>query len=195
MMKRRVTVHLSEELAEGLKAAAQRPGASKAAIVEAALVRFLDAGTEADDATMLRRLDWVSSKLEQLDRDLRMVNETVALHARYHLTVTPAMPQSQQHAACALGLERFEAFAAQVGRRACLGTPLMQETVDRVRTTAPSLFEHDVQEGVPLGTPAADPAQGIAGSVIINVESDVSAAVLEDGGDGDFPEGGRNPAP
>lgn len=195
-MKRRVTVHLSEELAERLKVAAQRPGASKAAIVEAALVRFLDSATDTvDDATVLRRLDWMTWKLDQLDRDLRMVNETVALHARYHLTVTPAMPPSQQRAACALGLERFEAFAAQVGRRAHLGTPLMRETVDRLSATAPALFAHDIEEGVPLGTPSAEPYRSLPACAITDGAPELSAAVLEDGGDGDFPDGGRNPSP
>ena len=41
-MKRKVTVQLSEELADRLEAAAQRPGTSKTAIVEAALARYLE---------------------------------------------------------------------------------------------------------------------------------------------------------
>ena len=103
-MKRKISVRLSEQVVERLEAAAQRPGASKTTIVEAALDGFLDPGTETiDDATLLRRLDCMSRQIEQLERDLRIVNETVALHARYHLAITPPLPQSQQRAACALG--------------------------------------------------------------------------------------------
>jgi len=39
-MKRKVTVQLSEELAERLEAAAQRQGGSKTAIIEAALTQL-----------------------------------------------------------------------------------------------------------------------------------------------------------
>ena len=137
-MKRKISVQLSEQVAERLEAAAQRPGANKTAIVEAALARFLDPDDDTSDhAALLRRLNWMSRQLEQLDRDLRVASETVALHARYHLTVTPPLPVPDQRAACVLGAERFEVFAAQVGRRVHLGTPLMRETMDRVSTTNP----------------------------------------------------------
>jgi hypothetical protein len=105
-MKRKISVRLSEAVVERLEAAVQRPGASKTTIVESAIDRFLDPGAETiDDATLLRRLDCMSRQLEQLEHDLRIVNETVAFHARYHLAVTPPLPQSQQRAACALGLD------------------------------------------------------------------------------------------
>ncbi len=70
------------------------------------------------------------------------------------------MPIGEQGAACALGAERFEEFAAQVARRVDLGVPLIRETIDRVsaaRTTpftraegessdtGPTVYEPDVQ--------------------------------------------------
>ena len=81
----------------------------------------------------------LSRQLEQLDRDLRIANETAALHARFHLAVTPLLPAAAQGAACALGAERFEEFAAQVGRRVDLGIPLIRETIDRVSATRTAL--------------------------------------------------------
>ena len=127
-MKRKVTVQLSEELADRLEAAAQRPGTSKTAIVEAALTRYLEPdGDTSEHTALLRRLNWMSRQLEQLDRDLRVVSETTALHAQYHFTVTPPLPTSDLRAACLLGAERFEVFAAQVGR---WSAPLV---VDRLR--------------------------------------------------------------
>ena len=47
-MKRKVSVQLSEQVAERLETAAQEPGASKSAIVEAALEQFLSADTSGD---------------------------------------------------------------------------------------------------------------------------------------------------
>src|SRR5262249_17375496 len=98
-MKRKLTVRLSEEVAERLEAAGRRPGANKTAIVEAALTRFLDPdGDTSEHVAVLRRLNWMSRQLEQLDRDLRVVSETTALHARYHLSVTPPLPMPHRRA-------------------------------------------------------------------------------------------------
>ena len=193
-MKRKISVRLSEEVVERLEAAAQPPGASKTVIVEAALERFLNPGAETiDDAALLRRLDWMSRQLEQLERDLRIVNETVALHARYHLAITPPLPQSHQRAACALGLERFEVFAAQVGRRVHLGTPLMRETMDRLSATSPDLSVSDIEEDAPLGAPSADSDPDAPASIVVDGEGESPAAAREDGSNGGFPGEGHNP--
>ena len=186
-MKRKVTVQLSEQVAERLEAVAEQRGTSKAVIIESALERFLNPDAESmDDVTLLRRLNWISRQLEELERDLRIVNETVALHARYHLTITPPVPQAQQRAACALGQERFEAFAAQVGRRVHLGTPLMRETMDRLSVTNPDLFVRDIEEGAPLGASSPDAYQDDPVSTAVDAEPELSAAAREDGSNGAF---------
>ena len=187
-MKRKVTLQLSEQVAEQLEAVAEQRGTSKAAIVESALERFMNPDAETvDDTTLLRRLNWMSRQLEELERELRIVNETVALHARYHLTITPPVPEAQQRAACALGQERFDVFAAQVGRRAHLGTPLMRETMDRLSATNPDLFARDIEEGAPLGASPSDCDRNAPVSTAINAEPELSAAAQEDGSDGGFP--------
>jgi hypothetical protein len=188
-MKRKISVQLSEEIAARLQAAAESPGANKSAIVEAALDRFLDGDHErVDDVALSRRLNWMSRQLEQLDRDLRVVSETAALHARYHLTVSPPLPVAEQRAACVLGAERFEVFAAQVGRRVHLGTPLMRETMDRLSATSPDLFVRDLEEGAPLGPQSADPEPGVPAPTGVDEESELSAAAREDGSNSSFPE-------
>ena len=132
-MKPRVGVYLSEQMATRLAAAAKRPGATKSALVEAALDGFLGSDDDVgDSATVARRLAGLSRQLEELDRNLKIANETAAVHARFHLAVTPPLPAAALAAACALGVERFEEFAAQVGRRVDLGVPLVQETIDRI---------------------------------------------------------------
>lgn len=188
-MKRKVTVRLPEQIVERLEAAAARQGATKTAIVEAVLDNSLSSGVEASeaikDSATLRRLNWMSRQLEQLERNLRIVNETVALHARYHLTVTPPLPSSQQPAACALGLERFEAFAAQVGRRVHLGAPLMRETMDRLSAASPELFARDIEQGAPLG---ARRAQHKAAPIALADEPRFDAVVGEGGSTAGFPD-------
>jgi hypothetical protein len=194
-MKRKISVQLSEQVAERLEAAAKRPGANKTAIVEAALDRFLDADCErVDDGAVLRRLDGISRQLEQLDRDLRIVSETAALHARYHLTVTPALPVADQRAACVLGAERFEVFAAQVGRRVHLGTPLMRETMERLGESSPGLLARNLEEGAPLGAQFPDPEPNIPGSTVVKEEAELSAAAREGGSNGGFPQDGHSPS-
>lgn len=185
-MKHKVTVQLSERVIARLKAVAERQGATKTAIVEGVLDNFLglqvDALESVKDGAMLRRLNWMSGQLEQLERDLRIVNEIVALHARYHLTVTPPLPPSQQPAACALGLERFEAFAAQVRRRVHLGAPLMRETLDRLCATSPELFARDIEEDA-----LRAPGQGQAQAAAMDVEPELCTAAGEGGNIAGFP--------
>ena len=148
-MKPRVGVYLSEGMAARLAEAAKRPGATKSALVEAALDRFLGSDDDfGDTATVARHLAGLSRQLEELDRNLRIANETAALHARFHLAVTPLLPASAQGAACALGAERFEEFAAQVGRRVDLGIPLIRETIDRVSAARTDPFA-TLAEGEP----------------------------------------------
>ena len=192
-MKRKISVRLSEEIVERLEAAAQRPGASKTTVLEAALDRFLDPGAETiDDVTLLRRLDGMSRQLEQLEHNLKIVNETVALHARYHLAITPPLPQSQQRAACALGLERFEEFAAQVGRRVRLDMPLMRETMDRLGTRGPHLLARNIGEDAPRGVANASSGQDVAASTVVDESQGLPAAAREDVSSGGVPGNGHN---
>ena len=160
-MKHKISVRLPELVAKRLEAAAAAPGARKSSIVEAALDLFLEAEADASESAIARHLKRISRRLDELESDLKIVGETVALHARYHLTITPPLRVSNQPDACALGCERFEEFAAQVARRVHLDNPLMRETMDRILATRPNLFAHE--QGVPpLGTQIADSASASA---------------------------------
>jgi hypothetical protein len=186
-MKRKLSVRLSPQLFEGLQAATESQAMSKTAIIEAALARFLSPKPQCDNETkFLRRFESMGPKLEQIERDLRLVNETVTLHARYHLTVMPPMPQAQQRAACTLGLERFEAFAAQVGMRVRLGTPLMRETIDRLNATTPHMVALRLDQAALLGTPASDSGRDVTAPTAKGVRPTLSAAAREDGSNGRF---------
>jgi hypothetical protein len=187
-MKPRVGVYLSEQMAARLAAAAKRPGATKSGLVEAALDRFLGSDDDiGETAGVARQLSGLSRQLEQLDRNLRIANETAALHARFHLAVTPLLPTQAQGAACALGAERFEEFAAQVGRRVDLGIPLIRETIDRVTIARPPHFAR-AAEGEPAGAGSTACEPGLPASTAVDGASAHIAAVPEDGSSGRFPE-------
>ena len=174
-MKPRVGVYLSEGMAARLSEAAKNPRATKSALVEAALDRFLGSDDAiADTATFAHHLAGLSRQLEDLDRNLRIANETAALHARFHLAVTPLMPAGEQGAACALGVERFEEFATQVGRRVDLGVPLIRETINRVSATRTT-----VAEGEPSGTGSTVYEPGGQASSMVDDASVNIAAVRE----------------
>ena len=130
---RKVTIRLTEELYNRFAAATERPGVGKSMVVEAALERFLSVAPSIED-TARDRFDDIDDKLDRLERNMRVMAETVALHARYHLAVMPPFPQARQQEAAVLGDERFKVLAEQVDRRVRQGRPLMQETIDRLNS-------------------------------------------------------------
>ncbi|WP_257169680.1 CopG family transcriptional regulator [Bradyrhizobium sp. SRS-191] len=86
-MKKKITLQLSDDILERLKSAAGERCVNRAILVEKALDRFLaepmDGGAPPQD-----RLAGLEQQLEGIQRDLRALNDTVALHARYHLALT-----------------------------------------------------------------------------------------------------------
>jgi MFS family permease len=178
-MKPRVGVYLSEGMAARLAEAAKNPRATKSALVEAALDRYFGSDDDiGDTARVAHHLAGLSRQLVDLDRNVRIANETAALHARFHLAVTPLMPAGEQGAACALGAERFEEFAAQVGRRVDLGVPLIRETIDRASATRTNPFTP--AEGEPSGTGSTVYEPGLQASSMVDDASVSIAAVRED---------------
>jgi hypothetical protein len=191
-MKPRVGVYLSEGMAARLADAAERPGATKSALVEAALDRFLGSDDDiVDTAGVGRHLAGLSHQIEQLDRNLRIVNETVALHARFHLAVTPMLPAAAQAPACALGAQRFEEFAAQVGRRVDQGISLIRETIDRANSGKVDASGPHPADGDPTGAGYAE--EDVLASTPADEAFEHIAAVREVGSNGGFP--GRTGSP
>lgn len=133
---RKVTVRLTEELYDRFSSATTRPGLGKSAVVEVALERFLSPAP-AVESVVQERFDDMTVRFDRIEHDIRVMAEIVALHARYHLSVMPPMPQSQQQHAVRLGDERFKVLAEQADRRVRLGRPLMHETIDRLNSREP----------------------------------------------------------
>jgi hypothetical protein len=106
----------------------------------------------------------------------------------------PPMPQEQQRAACVLGFERFEVFAAQIAMRVRLGTPLMTETIDRLDPATSRMVPLRLDDGALLTRPLSGSDHKVASSTTRGVRSAFPAAAREDGSNGRFPETRRTSA-
>lgn len=131
--RRKVTLRLSEAVCGRLDVASDRPGVGKSMLVEAALEHFMNPAP-SNEALLRERLDDMHARFDHLEHNMRMIAETVALHARYQLTIMPLLPEAQQREAIVLGDERFRVLAEQVDRRVREGRPLMQETIKRLNS-------------------------------------------------------------
>jgi len=131
--RRKITVRLSEGVCGRLDVATDRPGVGKSMFVEAALEQFLNPALSVE-ALVHERFDQMHARFDRLEHDMRIMAETVALHARYQLAVTPPVPHERQRDAILLGDERFKVLAEQVDRRVRQHRPLMQETIERLNS-------------------------------------------------------------
>jgi len=116
-MKPRQNIYLDEDLSERLDTLAGKPGSSKSAIIRDALTAYLARrGAKELQDVFSKRLDEVSKQLNIIERQQRILIESLALFIRFHLGMVPTLPESEQAAAHALGTKRYQAFIGQVSR-------------------------------------------------------------------------------
>ncbi|WP_426441192.1 ribbon-helix-helix protein, CopG family [Bradyrhizobium genosp. P] len=188
--RRKGSMQISDELAERLETLARLKGVNQTEIVKQALDRFLcEKGTPADESPLMGRLHSIKDQLNRIERNLRIVNEVAALHVRYHLTVTPPLPQLEQRAACRLGFERFKVLAEQVCRRVEQDQSLIRETTSRLGATECEDLEHDVEIRVTSAAVAPDEHANVA----LKTESEPAAVAQEGDGNGNFRAGLQSP--
>jgi len=103
------------------EALATKPGVTKSAMLEQALLSWLDrrATSELDDR-FGGRLDRIVTALGRIERDEHVLLETLALFVRYELSIHPPLADDD-HAGRALGRERFNAFVEEVARQVAGG--------------------------------------------------------------------------
>ena len=143
-MKPRLNVHVSDALFDKVALAARRPGMTKAAVVEAALLTFFAREREeGHDRALVRRLDRITRQQDRLERDLAITAETLALFVRFFLTVTPPLPNADQEAARALGQERFDYFVEQLARRLAGGRNMIREVMEEIGAAEAKEHEED----------------------------------------------------
>ncbi len=131
---RHIRAVVTSDTAERLKDAAKRQSVTRDDVVEAALDAYLDSDSHSAfgerTTLILRRLDHMDTRYHLLNRDVLIANESIALFARFFLTVVPPIPVDERDAARALGQKRFEHYLEQIGRRIAGGHNLVREVVD-----------------------------------------------------------------
>ncbi len=157
-MKPRLNTHVAHELFEKVEIAAKRPGVTKAAVVEAALMGFFSKEFDDQrDGVLIRRLDRMTRQYDRLERNLAITNETLALFIRFFLTVTPPLPNTDQDAARALGKERFEYFVTQLGRRLAGGKNMISDVLDEISAGESDFFTQEEIDALKAVKNAASP--------------------------------------
>lgn len=181
---RKVTVRITEKIHEQLEAATERPGVGKSMVVEAALAQFLN--PRPPENPVQHSSDDIHARFDSLERNLRTIAETVALHARYHLAVMPPLPQQQQREACQLGDERFKVLAEQVDQRVRQGRPLLQETIDRLDAMPLNGSKSTIDEDGPVDSKPTYILNGAGSRCDVSVKHESSAAAQEGGSNSNF---------
>ena len=83
----RLTVYLTNPVADRLELASVRKRSSKSALVNEALDRMLNAQRdETHEAGMARRLDRMAKQFASYERNQLVVLESLAMFVRYYLT-------------------------------------------------------------------------------------------------------------
>jgi len=99
------------------EALATKPGVTKSAMLEQALLSWLDRrATSEIDERFSQRLDRIVTALGRIERDGHILLETLALFVRYELSIHAPLA-GDDHAGRAMARERFAAFVEQVGRQ------------------------------------------------------------------------------
>ncbi len=120
--KPRHNLHLDEDLTRRLLALAAKPGMSKAGIISAALRSYLDKeGAGVLDDLLQTRMNRLSGQLDRLERDQRIVVQTLAEFVRHHFLVTAAPPESELASRRAQAEARYQSFIETVGRQLATG--------------------------------------------------------------------------
>lgn len=123
--KVRYQLFLPRPLSDRFEALAAGPGASKSALLAAALEAWLDRrGADALEQRFAIRLDQLSNQLGRIERDGQVQLESLALFVRYMLTVNAPLPEGDE-AARAIGRDRFQAFVERVGRQLASGRRML----------------------------------------------------------------------
>ena len=115
-MKPRHHLYLDHDLTHELEHLASKLGASKSAIVTAALRQYLKhKGADDRDETLRLRLDRISRHQATTQRDLNLVLETLTRLVRVYLLMTSHMPAPDE-ASRATARARYDNFITEVGR-------------------------------------------------------------------------------
>lgn len=132
--KVRHQLFLDEAISQRLEALADKPGMNKSAVLADAVKAWLDRrGTNELDDRFGQRLNRLSAQLNRIERDQRILLESLALFVRLTLMRDAHLPDPDA-ATRALARERFEQFVAQVGRQLSRGDQSLNTNISEDKT-------------------------------------------------------------
>ncbi|UDF04844.1 ribbon-helix-helix protein, CopG family [Asticcacaulis sp. AND118] len=109
------------DLARRIEQLAAMPGQTKSAVIEAAVKAWVERrDMQAFEAAFAHRLSRLGRQLDRVERDQKIVLESLAVYVRLTLQRDAHLPDPDPEAR-AKGKARFEAFIAQVARRLSQG--------------------------------------------------------------------------
>jgi hypothetical protein len=153
--KIKLTVYVSRMVAEQLDFACKDRTKNKSKLTETALSQLLNPKTEDQlDTAMPRRLDRLTRDVGVINRHQQIVIESLGLFIRHYLITSPTVPPSEQHAAQALGHQRFQRFIEQLGRRLASTTTFANEITEHLANNSPKLNASIADAAKP---PVSDP--------------------------------------
>ena len=128
--KVRYQLFLDQATSARLEALASKPGLNKSAVLVDAVNAWLDRrGSNELDDRFGQRLNRLSAQLNRIERDQRILLESVALFVRMTLLRDAHLPDPDV-ATRALARDRFEQFVEQVGRQLAAGNQSLAADTD-----------------------------------------------------------------
>jgi hypothetical protein len=136
--KIKLTVYVSRIVAEQLDFACKDRTKNKSKLTDTALSQLLSPQhDDQQDAALPRRLDRLTRDVGVINRHQQIVIESLGLFIRHYLITSPTVPPSEQHAAQALGHQRFQRFIEQLGRRLASTTTFANEITEHLASHNP----------------------------------------------------------
>ena len=171
-MKKQISLQLSDEMIEQLKTVARKRGVGRAIVVEKALAQLFEIEA-AEGVSLSDRLSAMDDRLCGMEQALKAVNETVALHARYHLALSSLSDSADTPEPA---WSRLDDTAEGSG-----ASPGQMGVERRLSSGLAALADHDSRRD-PAFDRAAERVSGEKGSAVSpSAASDLSAAAWEGG--------------
>jgi hypothetical protein len=146
-MTLKIGVYLTDDVARRFNVALRRSRTTKSALVNEALVRFLNPPASPEpDHEVHETLSALVKRVGRLHRETIVTSETLALFVRYHLMVAPPVPEGERRAAEAVGRKRYEVFVREVAKRIAADTGLVTDVMRTIVATHPDLAARAMAE-------------------------------------------------
>ena len=174
--RRKVTVRLSEGVCGRLDVAADRPGVAKSLLVEVALEHFLNP-VPSVEALVRDRLDDIHARFDQLERDMRMIAETVALPPRLPGRVVHGLDRARIGAAAARSVVPVHEDELRMLAARRLDNRARHAVADKHARSLLSALplhpirRHDEGDDVELRASALGPTQDVMAGVLVPEQS------------------------